>query len=339
MNTFGETLKVTIFGESHGEATGMVLDGLPAGEEIDLDRLRADLKRRAPGQSETSTPRREEDEPELISGVLNGHSTGAPICGIIRNTDVRSSDYHPETPRPGHADLTARIKYKGMSDFRGGGPFSGRLTVAMVMAGGICRQSLERRGVKVSARIIRIGRATESAGGEETEGELPFAFKKEILDARSTGDSVGGEIECIVHGAPAGLGGLLFGGMESRIAAALYAIPGVKGVEFGAGFDIAKLRGSAANDPIRIEDGRVFTTTNNAGGINGGLTNGMPLVVRCAFRPTPSISREQMTVDLLKLENTTLRVTGRHDPCIVPRAVPVVESMVAFCVLDAMCGQ
>ena len=339
MNTFGENLKVTIFGESHGEAVGMVLDGLPAGETIDLDRLRIDLKRRAPGYNEVSTPRKEEDEPELISGVFNGHSTGAPICGIIRNTNTISSDYHPETPRPSHADLTARIRFKGMSDYRGGGPFSGRLTAAMVMAGGICRQSLERQGIDVAARIIRIGTVTESVCEPESEDGLPYAFKKEILDARSTGDSVGGEVECIVRGAPAGLGGLMFGGMESRIAAALYAIPGVKGVEFGAGFGIARMRGSAANDPIRIEDGRIFTETNNAGGLNGGLTNGMPLVVRCAFRPTPSISKEQMTVDLLKLENTTLRVTGSHDPCIVPRAVPGVESLVAFCVLDALCGE
>ncbi|NLH00795.1 MAG: chorismate synthase, partial [Clostridiales bacterium] len=235
-------------------------------------------------------------------------------------------------PRPAHADLTAQIKYKGCSDFRGGGPFSGRLTAAMVMAGALCRQALSRKGIDVQASIISIGSV------ESSSPNFDFAMRKEILDARASGDSVGGIVECTASGVPAGIGGLMFGGMESRIAAALYAIPGVKGVEFGAGFDIASMRGSQANDPIRIEDGRIFTETNHAGGINGGITNGMPIVVRCAFRPTPSISREQKTVDLIKHENTVLRITGRHDPCIVPRAVPVVESMVAFCILDALCG-
>ena len=203
----------------------------------------------------------------------------------------------------------------------------------MVLAGAICQQALARRGVTVASEILRVGSVTR-----ETAEDFDFAIKKEILDARASGDSVGGVIECTALGVPAGIGGLLFGGMESRIASALYAIPAVKGVEFGAGFQIAEQRGSQANDPIRIEDGRIFTETNNAGGINGGLTNGMPLVVRCAFRPTPSISREQKTVDLLKQENVSLRVAGRHDPCVVPRAVPVVESMVAFCILDAIIG-
>lgn len=332
MNTFGEAVKLTIFGESHGEAIGMVLDGFPAGEEINIGEVKTQLARRAPG-GETATPRREADEPIFLSGLFNGHSTGAPIAAMIRNTDTRSQDYHPERPRPSHADLTAQIKYRGCSDFRGGGPFSGRLTAPMVLAGALCEQALARRGVCVKAEILRVG-SVERDGTENFD----FAVKKEILDARASGDSVGGVIECTASGIPAGTGGLLFGGMESRIAAALYAIPAVKGVEFGAGFSIAAMRGSQANDPIRIEDGRIFTETNNAGGINGGLTNGMPLVVRCAFRPTPSISREQKSVDLLKQENITLRVAGRHDPCVVPRAVPVVESMVAFCILDAICG-
>ncbi len=333
MNTFGENLKLTIFGESHGEAIGMVLDGFPAGESIDLDSIRQELTRRAPGKSELSTPRAEADEPKFLSGLFNGHSTGAPLCAIINNTDTRSGDYKPEKPRPGHADLTAQIKYNGFSDFRGGGPFSGRLTAAMVIAGAICKQALTRRGISVEALITRVGSAESAAP------DFEFEMRKEILDARASGDSVGGVIECVASGLPAGLGGLMFGGMESRISAALYAIPGVKGVEFGAGFDIAKLRGSQANDPIRLEDGRIFTETNNAGGINGGITNGMPLVVRCAFRPTPSISREQNTVDLLTKENTTVRVVGRHDPCIVPRALPVVESLVAFCIMDALSAQ
>ena len=333
MNTFGENIKLTIFGESHGEAIGMVLDGFPAGESIDLEAIMAELARRAPGTSELSTPRVEADEPAFLSGLFNGKSTGAPICAIIKNTNTKSSDYHPEKPRPGHADLTAQIKYNGFSDFRGGGPFSGRLTAAMVIAGAICKQTLERKNIYTEAYIVRVGAA------ERTKPDFDFEMRKEILDARASGDSIGGVIECNATGLPAGLGGLMFGGMESRIASALYAIPGVKGVEFGLGFDIAKLRASEANDPIRLEDGRIFTESNNSGGINGGITNGMPLVVRCAFRPTPSISREQKTVDLSKQENTTLRIVGRHDPCIVPRAVPVVESMVAFCLMDAFCGE
>lgn len=333
MNTFGENIRLTIFGESHGEAIGMVLDGFPAGEDIDIDEVRKELQRRAPGKSEMATPRKEADEPDFVSGIFNGHSTGAPICAMIRNTNTRSQDYHPERPRPSHADLPAQIRYRGCNDFRGGGPFSGRLTAAMVIAGAVCKQALVRRDISVASEILRIGTVERSA-----VEDFDFSIKKEILDARASGDSVGGIIECTANGVPPGIGGLLFGGMESRIASALYAIPAVKGVEFGAGFEIAAMRGSQANDPICIEDGRIFTETNNAGGLNGGLTNGMPLVVRCAFRPTPSISREQKTVDLLKQENVALRVAGRHDPCVVLRAVPVVESMVAFCVLDAICG-
>ena len=333
MNTFGERLRLTLFGESHGEAIGMVLDGFPPGTEIDLDFVRERLSLRAPGGSELSSARTEPDEPVFLSGLLDGRSTGAPICAIIKNTDARSADYHPEKPRPSHADLTARIKFKGFSDFRGGGPFSGRLTAAMTLAGALCLKELLRREISIESEILRIGTA------EHTAPDFDFAMCREILDARASGDSVGGVLECRATGLPAGLGGLFFGGMESRLASALFSIPGVKGVEFGAGFEIAKMRGSEANDPIRLEDGRLFTETNNAGGLNGGLTNGMPLILRCAFRPTPSISREQRTVDLSTMENVTLRTAGRHDPCIVPRAVPVVESLVAFCLLDALCEE
>lgn len=330
MNTFGENLRLTIFGESHGEGIGMVLDGYPAGSDIDFEALEQEMSRRAPGQSEITTPRREPDEPEFISGLMDGKTTGAPICAIIRNTDVYSADYRPEKPRPGHADLTAQIKFKGNADYRGGGPFSGRLTAAMVVAGALCKQELTKRGVEVCASIVSI------FDSDRTDDKFDFTMCKTILDARSSGDSVGGIVECVASGVPAGLGGLMFGGMESRISAALFAIPAVKGVEFGAGFEIAKMLGSQANDPIQLENGHIFTETNNSGGINGGITNGMPLVVRCAFRPTPSISREQKTVDFKKRENTTIRVVGRHDPCIVPRALPVVEAMVAFCILDAI---
>jgi chorismate synthase len=330
MNTFGENIKITIFGESHGPCIGVVLDGLPAGEEIDTAKLREQLARRAPGSTELGTPRKEPDEPVIMSGVLNGKATGAPICALIRNTDTDSSAYDPSRIRPGHADMTAQIKFKGFSDYRGGGPFSGRLTAATVMAGAICRQSLERRGVTLRSRVCQVG--PHKGDGDE----LDFDMRKEILDARAAGDSVGSVIECVAENVPAGLGGLMFGGMESRVAAMMYAIPGVKGVEFGDGFAISALRGSAANDPVAISEGRIFTETNRAGGINGGITNGMPIVVRIALRPTPSIVKEQRSVDLKTMENTTIRISGRHDPCLAPRALPVTEAVLAFCILDAM---
>jgi chorismate synthase len=328
MNTIGENLKLTIFGESHGYAVGMVLDGLPAGEEIDKEKIMQELARRAPGSSELSSPRKEKDEPIFLSGLFEGHTTGAPLCAMIKNTDSDSSTYLQHLPRPSHSDLTALIKFKGFADYRGGGPFSGRLTAPMVLAGGICRQVLLKKGVSISARIVQVG---------EFKGEeLDFAMQKEILDARASGDSVGAAIECAATGVPAGVGGLMFGGMESRLAALIYAIPGVKGLEFGAGFSFAGMRGSQANDPIRIEDGRIFTEMNNSGGINGGITNGMPLITRIALRPTPTIGREQKTVDMQKMENATIRGRGRHDPCLAPRALPAVEAAVAFAILDAM---
>ena len=328
MNTYGEYLKVTIFGESHGPGIGAVLDGLPAGEPIDLDAVRIQMRRRAPGSSELATSRVETDEPHILSGLYNGVTTGSPLSAILQNRDARSGDYHPEIARPSHADYTAAAKFHGHMDLRGSGPFSGRLTACMVFAGAVCRQILERRGVTITANVVRVGGATGK--------ELDFDMKREILDARAAGDSVGSALECVAEGIPAGVGGLMFGGMESRIAQILYAIPGVKGVEFGLGFSFAKLRGIAANDPFCIENGKVVCRTNNAGGINGGITNGMPLVVRMAMRPTPSIALEQYTVDLSTMQETKLRVSGRHDPCLATRAIPVMEAAVAIAVLDAM---
>lgn len=330
MNTFGETIRMTVFGESHGAAVGVVLDGFPAGEEIDMDKLREQMARRAPGSTDLGTSRTETDEPYLMSGVLGGHSTGSPILALVRNEDANSASYHPELLRPGHADYVAKVKFRGYSDYRGGGPFSGRLTAAFVLAGAICRQSLERRGIDVSSHIVQVGQYK----GED----MDFAMKKEIVDARAAGDSIGSVVECAAQGVPAGTGGLMFGGLESRIAALMFAIPGVKGVEFGAGFALASMRGSAANDPIRIEDGHVVMESNHAGGINGGLANGMPIVVRAVLRPTPSIAREQRSVNLNTMENTTIRISGRHDPCLAPRAQPVCEAALAFCVLDALLG-
>ena len=263
-----------------------------------------------------------------MSGILNGVTTGAPISAIFRNKDQDSAAYHPEIPRPSHADYAATVRFGGHADLRGGGPFSGRLTACLVFAGAVCRQILERRGITITANAVRVGQATGR--------ELNFDMKRAILDARSAGDSVGSELECIVTGVPAGVGGLLFGGMESRIAGMLYAIPGVKGVEFGRGFALAEMRGSEANDPIRLKNGHITMASNNAGGINGGITNGMPLVVRMALRPTPSIACEQPSVDLATMEETPLRINGRHDPCLAPRAIPVMEAALACCVLDAM---
>ncbi len=328
MNTYGQFIRVTIFGESHGPGIGAVIDGLPAGEEIDLEAVREQMRRRAPGGGTLTTARRETDEPQILSGLYQNRTTGSPVTAVFKNSDAHSADYHPETPRPSHADYSAAEKFRGNMDLRGGGPFSGRLTACMVFAGALCRQILERRGVSIAANAVRVGKAT----GTELDAEM----EREILDARAAGDSVGSVLECVVRGLPAGIGGLLFGGMESRIAQILYAIPGVKGVEFGLGFGLAALRGSEANDPFRMEDGRVVCETNHAGGVNGGITNGMPLVVRMALRPTPSIAAEQRTVDLRTMENTTLRICGRHDPCLAPRAIPVMEAAVAIAVLDAM---
>ena len=328
MNTFGNNIKITVFGESHGPGIGMVLDGIPAGIVIDEAFIREELLRRAPGGSELSTTRNESDEPVFMSGLFQGKTTGAPICAIIRNRDHHSSDYTPDIPRPSHADLSAQIKYNGFSDYRGGGHFSGRLTAAFVTAGAICKLVLTNKGIRISSQIVQVGPHI----GEEFD----FHMKKEILDARSAGDSVGSIIKCTANGIPAGIGGLMFGGMESRIAAMVYAVPGVKGLEFGAGFEFASMRGSEANDPIRMDDGRIYTETNNSGGINGGITNGMPLTLRVAFRPTPSIGREQKTINLSDMENITTRIRGRHDPCLAPRALPVVESCLAFCILDAI---
>ena len=322
MNTYGERVKVTIFGESHGPAIGVVLDGVPAGEAIDMDAVRIQMRRRAPGSSDLTTHRSETDDPLVMSGILNGVTTGAPISAIFRNKDQNSAAYHPEIPRPSHADYAATVRFGGHADLRGGGPFSGRLTACLVFAGAVCRQILERRGITITANAVRVGQATGK--------ELNFDMKRAILDARSAGDSVGSELECVVTGVPAGVGGLLFGGMESRIAGMLYAIPGVKGVEFGRGFALAEMRGSEANDPIRLKNGRITMASNNAGGINGGITNGMPVEFTVTFRPTPSIAQPQETIDLETMTNTKITIGGRHDACIALRAPVVVESAAAL---------
>ena len=353
-STYGENLKLSIFGQSHGPAIGMTLDGIPAGLPVDLDVLQTFLNRRAPGQNDWSTPRREEDRPEFLGGVLDGFTCGAPIAAIIRNKNTRSGDYDnlKDCPRPGHADYTAQAKYGGFQDAAGGGHFSGRLTAPLCIAGGLCKQWLEELGIHVAARITSIGGENDNFPLDPVNPQIDAIrtdfpvfsddaadrMQKKIAEARSVGDSVGGMIECYITGLPVGLGEPMFGGVESRIAQIVYGIPAVKAVEFGAGCSAACMRGSQCNDAYTIENGRIRTITNNAGGIQGGITNGMPVIFRCAIKPTPSISRPQQSISLSASEMTSLEIRGRHDPCIVPRAVPVVEAAAAIAIYDLILG-
>ena len=352
-STYGENLKLSIFGQSHGPAIGMTLDGIPAGLPIDLEKLQKFLNRRAPGQTDWSTPRREEDSPEFLGGLLDGYTCGAPIAAIIRNKNTRSGDYAnlQDCPRPGHADYTAQIKYGGFQDAAGGGHFSGRLTAPLCIAGGLCKQWLEEIGIRIGAQIVRIGTVEDKHLDMVNPqlDQLPPMFpvlKKEaavqmqatIDCARKNGDSVGGMITCAVTGLPAGLGEPMFGGVESKIAQIVYGIPAVKGLEFGSGSHCSTLYGSIANDAFTVENGAVRTVTNHCGGIQGGITNGMPVIFTVAFKPTPSIPKPQQTVSLSKGENTALEIKGRHDPCIVPRAVPVVEAAAAIAIYDLILG-
>lgn len=349
-STYGEHLKLSVFGQSHGAAIGMTLDGIPAGLPVDTEALQAFLNRRAPGQHDFSTPRREEDRPEFLSGLADGHTCGAPIAAIIRNTNTRSGDYRNlmDCPRPGHADYTAQIKYGGYQDAAGGGHFSGRLTAPICIAGGLCKQWLEGMGVQIAAHLASIGAVADTPFDPVAPDlsaitpEFPVidfqagvAMRQAISRAKAEGDSLGGVIECAVTGLPAGLGEPMFGGMEGWIAAMLYGIPAVKGTEFGAGFAAARMRGSENNDPFTVQNGKVRTLTNHAGGILGGITTGMPLLFRAAVKPTPSISRPQQSISLSRMEDAPLTVKGRHDPCIAPRAVPVVEAAAAIAIFDA----
>lgn len=358
-SSIGDRVRVSLFGESHGRCVGCVIDGLPAGEAIDMDEVLVQMERRAPGRDKTATPRRESDVPQILSGVLDGRTTGAPLAVTIENEDTRSGDYAQlaRKPRPGHADYTAHVRYEGYNDIRGGGHFSGRLTAPLVFAGAVCRQILRRRGVHIGGHVLEIhgvkDRQFDPVGIDrqllDRLSSMAFsvldaaagqAMREEIEAARMERDSVGGIVEAAAVGLPAGLGSPIFAGVENKLAAVLFGIPAVKGVEFGAGFGFASLRGSRANDPFEYDaDGRVVTSSNNNGGILGGITNGMPLIARVAVKPTPSISVPQKTVDLAEGRNAELEVHGRHDPCIVPRALPVVEAAVALCLLDIMESQ
>lgn len=349
-STFGNALKITIFGQSHAPAIGVCMEGFPAGFTPDFDELNAFLARRAPGQGAYTTARREPDRPEFLAGLVRGHTCGAPVTAIIRNTDTRSGDYaaFTDVPRPSHADYPAQVKWQGAQDSAGGGHFSGRLTAPLCIAGGLCLQYLHVRGIEITAHIERIGAAqdrrfTPTQPETLAKAKLPVldpdsaeAMLAQIAAAKAEGDSVGGCIECAVTGLPAGLGSPMFGGMENRLAQILFGIPAVKGVEFGSGFACAGMRGSEHNDPYFMQDGAVRTRTNHAGGILGGLTTAMPVIFRVAVKPTPSIARPQESVSLQRGEDAVLEIHGRHDPCIVPRAVPCVEAAAAIAILDAL---
>ena len=352
-STYGNNLKLSIFGQSHGPAVGMTLDGIPAGLPVDAEKLQTFLNRRVPGHNNWSTSRKESDKPEFLGGIVDGYTCGAPIAAMIPNTNTRSVDYDnlKDCPRPGHADYTAQIKYGGFQDAAGGGHFSGRLTAPLCIAGGLCKQWLEEMGIQISAHILAIGECGDNYFDpmdpevESVPSEFPVlnpeagaAMQKIITEAKAAGDSVGGIVECAITGLPAGIGEPMFGGVESRIAQIVYGIPAVKGIEFGIGFDCACVPGSASNDAFSIANGRVVTETNNAGGILGGITNGMPVIFTTAFKATPSISCPQNSISLRSGEPMELTITGRHDPCIVPRAVPVVEAAAAIAIYDLILG-
>lgn len=350
-STYGEILKLSIFGQSHGPAIGMTLDGVPAGLPVNFEELHHFLRRRAPGQGDYATPRKEADHPEFLSGIVNSYTCGAPIAAIITNTNTRSVDYKnlTEYPRPGHADFPAQMKYRGYQDVAGGGHFSGRLTAPLCIAGGLCKQWLAKKNIHIGAHISSIAGITDEPEQlNETNPDLriinadfpvvnPDAgqrMQEEIAKAKADGDSIGGTIECVVAGLPAGLGDPMFDGIENKLAQIIYGIPAVKGLEFGSGFAGSCLRGSVNNDPYITKDGMIKTLTNNAGGILGGITTGMPVIFRVAIKPTPSIAKLQQSVNLNTLQNETMSVHGRHDPCIVPRAVPVIEAAAAIAIFD-----
>lgn len=354
----GNRLSLSIFGQSHAPAIGMTLEGIPAGERINVEELQHFLNRRAPGRNPWSTKRKEEDVPEFLAGLVNGRTCGSPLSAIIRNQNTRSQDYENlrDVPRPGHADFTAACKFGGFQDVAGGGHFSGRLTAPLCIAGAICLQILKRRGIQIGAHIASIGEIEDECfhpvriepsklellSTEEfpvLSREAGARMQEAIEKARQEMDSLGGVIECAVIGLPPGLGDPMFDGMENRIARLVFGIPAVKGVEFGAGFAAASMRGSEHNDPFYWDERGVKTRSNHHGGILGGITSGMPLLFRAAVKPTPSIGREQESVSLSRRESVMLTIKGRHDPCIVPRAVPCTEAAAALAVYDALLEQ
>ena len=351
----GRNIRVQVFGESHGPSIGVIIDGLPAGLAIDDKAIADQMARRAPGQSAQVTQRREPDSPQFLSGLYRGHTTGSPLCAVIANTDTRSKDYAAlaDLPRPSHADYNATVKYGGYADMRGGGHFSGRLTAPLVLAGAICAGALSQRGIDIGAHLIQVGEVMAPAldpvavTREDLDRlrQAPLGMADEAArqrvedlldDLRRQGDSVGGLVECAAIGLPQGLGEPMAAGVENRLSAALFAIPGLRGLAFGAGFAACAMRGSAHNDPYTLVDGRVQPASNHAGGVLGGITTGLPLISHTAFKPTPSIARPQASVRLSSLSPESLTISGRHDPCIAIRAVPVVEAVTAIVCLDLL---
>jgi len=351
-DSVGKEFVVTCFGESHGNCVGLVVNGCPAGLPLSKRDIQEEVDKRIPLKPEIVSARREKDIVEVLSGIFNGLTTGAPICALVWNKEVVTGEYDriKDTPRPGHADYPARIKYGGFNDYRGGGRFSGRITVAFVMAGAIAKKLLGLSGVEVLAYAVEIGkvkvqkkltieeirRNTYKSAVRCPDLERAKSMEEAILKAKREGDSVGGVVECVALKVSVGVGEPIFDSLDADIAKMLFDVPAVKGVEFGAGFKVAQLRGSENNDAFAIRGGKIVTLTNNAGGVLGGMSSGMPIVVRAAIKPTPSISKEQNSVDLSRMEETLIRVRGRHDPCIVPKAVPVIESAVAVVLADHM---
>ncbi|KJZ86086.1 MULTISPECIES: chorismate synthase [Clostridium] len=350
---WGNKLKVSIFGESHGAGIGITIDGLPSGIEIDMEEVLKEMARRAPGKSKLSTARKEGDQPEILSGFFEGKTTGTPLCAVIRNSDQHSKDYGKlkDLMRPGHADYPGFIRYNGFNDYRGGGHFSGRITAPLVFAGAVCKQILNIKGINVGAHVKSIGTIYDKSF-DEVEltkelldnlkiNELPLLcsekeemMRNAILEARSDCDSVGGTIECTVIGIDAGVGNPFFDSVESTLAHLMFSVPAVKGIEFGKGFEMSELRGSQCNDEYYYDGDKVKTYTNNNGGITGGITNGMPILFKVGIKPTPSIAKKQRTIDIEEKKESEMIIEGRHDPCIVQRAVPVIEAVTAIGILD-----
>lgn len=356
---WGDKLKISIFGESHGQGIGVVIDNLPPGIKIDMAYIEKQMDRRAPGRTQLTTTRKESDSVKILSGVFNSYTTGAPLCGLIYNEDQRTKDYSElkENMRPGHSDYPAFVKYEGFNDYRGGGHFSGRLTAPLLFAGALAMDILEKhKGIYIASHIKSIYniededielidykpghfsylRDMKFPVLSEDRGQL---MRNEILKAKEEGDSLGGSVETLITNVPPGYGYPFFNSVESKLSSMIFSIPSVKAIEFGAGHKITKMKGSKANDSYFIKDGQVSLKTNNNGGILGGITNGMPILFRTAIKPTPSISLPQDTVNIASMENSLLEIKGRHDPCIVPRIVPVIEGASALVILDMLMGR
>ena len=352
---YGMNIKMAIYGESHGASIGLVIDGVPPGLKLDLEQIEKEMARRAPGKNQLSTQRKESDSFAIQSGFFEGYTTGTPLCVVIKNSDQHSKDYSilKDKMRPGHADYAGFVRYQGFNDYRGGGHFSGRLTAPLVFMGAVAKQALAQAGILVGAHILQIAdikeenfnplgiedkKIVELAGKDFAvmDDAIGEKMQAKILEAKAELNSVGGVIEAMVTNVPAGLGAPYFDSVESRLSHALFSVPAVKGVEFGDGFGISGMTGVDANDQLHYEEGKVVAETNHNGGITGGITNGMPVIFRVAIKPTPSISREQKTISLQEKCDTTLTIVGRHDPCIVQRAVPVIEAVTAWTMWDLL---